>query len=431
MKYKQMNSRGEEPSGGDAAKSCGLTSIRTKLIVIVVLVSFVTASLITAMQVRAICRGILEQNQLQAAALAMPVQNVISTLADSRSGRSDLGNILKGKAAEEVQNTLTRILVWPGRKDITAAYVIDQDGKFLLGKAQNQLLVNVPLDIFDSKIKGSIAPRTVRNGSRYDTFVPCQDALGKLGGYVVVGISAESLWTRATELTAGAIISFAIIALITVSVLALWVSRYMIRPLKQITENIAQGEQDGGIHLGDLTKSTDEIGLLARVTEKVLPELYRQRRKLQNTSAQLAAENAKLERTKWALTRMERCYRSAVEAATGIAYELDLATGKFVLLSRQVCDTVGFSAEDLPNSDAWVKHIHQDDRADATASLQACAAGQKSCFSRAYRFICKDGHALEMMEFGGLITDDLGKGSRISGIIIPAHMVPKSVLAGS
>ena len=61
--------------------------------------------------------------------------------------------------------------------------------------------------------------------------------------------------------------------------------------------------------------------------------------------------------------------------------------------------------------------------------MQACASGQNSCFSRVYRFVCRDGNALQVVEFGGLITDDAGKASKLSGIILPAHMIPKSLLA--
>ena len=92
--------------------------------------------------------------------------------------------------------------------------------------------------------------------------------------------------------------------MITVSVLALWVSRYMLKPIKQITDNIAQNASGGQVHLDKFSMSGDEIGLLARVTNKVLPDLYHQRRKLQETSVQLTAENSKLERSKWALMEM-------------------------------------------------------------------------------------------------------------------------------
>ena len=427
-RYRPVNSYDQSPAFEDTGGIRQLTSIRTKLILAVVLVSFVTASLITAMQVRTISRDILREAQLQAAALALPVQNAVKTAADRSPGSSNLHDSLRGSNAAQVEAVLADVLDFSGR-NILAAYVIDPHGKLVLGKTRNQLLGDVPLSTFESDVKGASGPRTLRNGARYDTYMPCKDKSGQLIGYVCVGVPAQRLWDKASHLAAGTIISFAIISLITVSVLALWVSKYMLRPIKQITDNIAQSASDGQVHLDRLSRSGDEIGLLARVTNKVLPELYRQRRKLQETGAQLAAENSKLERTKWALMEMERRYRSAVEAATGVAYELDLATGKFIFLSRQVYDTVGYAAEDLPSSDVWTIHIHQDDRADAAAALQACASGQSSCFSRVYRFVCKDGNALQVVELGGLITDEAGKASRLSGIILPAHMVPKSLLA--
>ena len=114
-----------------------------------------------------------------------------------------------------------------------------------------------------------------------------------------------------------------------------------------------------------------------------------------------------------------------------MAYELDLATGKFKFLSRQVYETVGFAVEDLPSSDVWSEHIHEDDRVEAMESLSACVDGKKSYFSRQYRFVCRNGQNLEVVELGGLITDEAGRSSVVSGIIIPAHMLPKSLLASS
>ena len=61
--------------------------------------------------------------------------------------------------------------------------------------------------------------------------------------------------------------------------------------------------------------------------------------------------------------------------------------------------------------------------------MSGCVAGEQSCFSRTYRFVCKDGHNLQIIEMGGLISDSAGRPKRISGIIMPAHMVPKSLLA--
>lgn len=419
------------PVPDDMPPQTCLTSIRTKLIVAVVLVSFITASLISAMQIRRICRDILKDTRLQAAALAVPVENAINALPVKTTTHRDFQDLLNSRAAAQVQKTLADTLAWPGRKDIVAAYITDKQGKLLLGKARNQLLDDVPPVVFDSKLAGAQTPRIIKNGDRYDTFVPFTDNSEQFTGYIVVGISALSIWDNATHLAAGTIISFAIVSLITVLVLGLWVSRYMVRPIRQITENIALSAKEGTMKLGNIAKTGDEIGLLARVADKVLPELCRQRQELRTAGTQLAAENTKLERTKRALMETERRYRSAVEAATGIAYELDLATGKFIFLSRHIYDLVGLAAEDLPTSFVWTEHIHQDDREDALAVMQACASGQRSCFSRAYRFLCKNGDALPMIELGGLVTNESGKAARISGLIIPAHMIPKSLLASN
>lgn len=404
------------------------SSIRTKIIIAVVIVSLVTASLITVVQVRTICQNVLIETQLQAQALALPVKQTVDALLNNGLNQLNLRQLTSNESNMQIQKTLRNVLDWPGRHDLTAAYIADENGKVLVQEAKLSMGVDVPAELFNSKVKGLRGARIVSNGSRYDTFVPYYQNPGQVAGYLVIGISSQSLWDRATQLAAGALISFVIISVVTVSVLGLWVSHYMVRPLEKITEGIVHGAKNGKPHLGALTRSTDEIGHLAQVTDEVLPELYRRQQQLKATGQLLAAENAKLERTKRALMEMERYYRSAVEAATGVAYELDLASGKFDFLSRQVYETVGFAAEDLASSDVWTEHIHEDDRARAKDALTACLAGQKSCFSRTYRFVCKDGHELQVVELGGLIMDEAGRASRISGIIIPAYMLPKSLL---
>ncbi len=407
------------------------SSIRTKVIVAVVLASFVTVSLTTALQVRTICRNVLSEAQMQAAALTIPVKQKIDSLLDSGSGRGDFAQLARSGPNIQIRRLLGEIVAWPGRTDLTAAYVADDKGRVLVGEGKARMVKNVPSEIFESKVKGIRGARIVGNGPRYDTFVPYYSSGDQVAGYLVIGISAQSLWDRATEMASGALISFSIIAIITVAVLALWVSHAMVHPLETITKRIAQGASNGKHYLEKLTKSGDEIAHLAEVTDQVLPELYKQQEQLKATQLQLTTENAKLERIKQALVEMEGHYRAAVEAATGVAYELDLATGKFNFLSRQVYETVGFAAEDLPSSDVWTEHIHEDDRAEARGVLSSCVEGKRSCFSRRYRFVCKDGHSLELVELGGLITDQAGRASRISGIIIPAHMVSRSLLASS
>ena len=396
------------------------------------MVSFVTTSLITTMQIRMICRNVLVESQLQAEALTMPVKQEIDALLTSSTGQAGFRELANSQAGRtQMQAVLGDVLNWPGRQDLTAAYITDKHGKVLVQEAKTAMVGNVSAGIFDTKVRGTRGSRIVRNDGRYDTFVPYVQGSDGVVGYMVLGISAQSLWDRAEGMVAGAVITFVMIALITVTVFGFWVSQHMVKPLERIIEGIVDGAKSGKPGLGRLTRSTDEIGHLANVTNTVLPELYRQQQKLKKTGALLAAENNKLERTKRALMEMERYYRSAVEAATGIAYELDLATGKFEFLSRQVYETVGFAAEDLATSEVWTEHIHEDDRASAKESVNSCLNGEKSCFSRTYRFVCKDGHSLQVVELGGLISDQAGRATKLSGIIIPAHMMPKSLLATS
>ena len=407
------------------------SSIRTKIIVAAVLVSFVTASLITVVQVRTICQSVLVEAQVQSEALTLPVKQTVDALVVSGPAGLGLEQLRHSTSNIQVRKVLGDILNWPGRRDLVAAYVTDVEGKVLVQEAKGSRVADVRAEVFNSRIKDIERSRIVRNGSRYDTFVPYYSSPGQVAGYLVLGISAQSLWDRAGQLATGAVVTFAIISVITVSMFGFWVSQHMVKPLERIREGIVHGAKTGRPRLGKLAKSADEIGHLAQVTDEVMPELYRQQQELKATGQLLAGENAKLERTKLALMEMERYYRSAVEAATGVAYELDLATGKFEFLSRQVYEMVGFAAEDLASSDVWAEHIHRDERAEAKESLSACLAGQKSCFFRTYRFVCKDGHELQVIELGGLITDEAGRPARISGIIIPAHMMPKSLLATS
>ncbi len=424
-----MNTNDQMQSSAGIESFKKRSSIRTKIIIVVALASVVTASLTTALQIRRICQDVLSEAHVQAAALTIPVKQKIDSIMGRGSGGRDFGELARGGSKVELQRLLGDIVAWPGRTDLAVAYIADDQGKIVIDAGKAQVVKNVPRELFESKISGIRGPIIVQNGNRYDTFVPYVWQANQAAGYLVVGISAQSLWDRARDLAAGAIISFSIIAVITVAVLAMWVSHFMVHPLEKITERIAQGASTGEQYLSSLTKSGDEIAHLAEVTDQVLPELYRQQEQLKATQQQLTVENDKLERVKQALMKMERFYRAAVEATTGVAYELDLATGKFKFLSRQVYETVGFAAEDLPSSDVWSEHIHEDDRAQAMEALSACVEGKKSCFSRQYRFVCKDGHSLELVELGGLIADEADRSSRVSGIIIPAHMLPKSLLA--
>jgi len=405
------------------------TSIRTKIILAVVVVSFVTVSLTTGLHIRTIYRNVLSESQVQTEALTIPVRQDLDTLWQQSSGQPDLRHLTKIGPNMRMLELLNNIVHWPGRKDLTVAYVVDEKGNILAEAGKTRAVNRLPVSVFESVIQGSQKTKTIHNEDRYDTFVPYRANGGEVAGYIVIGISAKSLWNQAWELASGAMISFSIISIFTVSMLAIWVSHYMVRPLEKISHSIVQGAKGGRLELGKLVESSNEIGHLARVTGEVLPELYRKQQELKLTGQQLALENSKLERTKRALMEMEQRYRAAVEAATGVAYELDLATGKFKFLSRQIYETVGFAAEDLPSSEVWTEHIHGDDRAQAQEILNACLKGKKSCFSRSYRFVCQDGHELLIAELGGVILDESGRPSRISGMVMPVHMLPKSILA--
>ncbi len=116
------------------------------------------------------------------------------------------------------------------------------------------------------------------------------------------------------------------------------------------------------------------------------------------------------------LSRAQREHRELIDSVDGIVWEAD-ATFRFLLVSRQAERLLGYPVERwYQEPDFWVKHLHPDDREQATSD---CRAAVEHCLSHEleYRMIAIDGRIVWLRDLVS-VEDDDGLPRRLRGIMV-------------
>lgn len=169
---------------------------------------------------------------------------------------------------------------------------------------------------------------------------------GRAMGTVMMGLSLDKTYKAIRQSMVRDII-VAVIGIILSVVATIFVALGLTRNLKSLTvaaEKISKEDFDVQIKV----TSADDIGILQDSFNRMLTSI----------------SNRKAERdmAEKALRRNERLYRTLIESADAIPWELDLKTWVFTYVGPQAKDIFGYPIEQWYEKDFWVAHIHPEDK---------------------------------------------------------------------
>lgn len=161
----------------------------------------------------------------------------------------------------------------------------------------------------------------------------------------------------------------ALIAILFTIVLAAWLQRLISGPIKAVTEVARTIEEQGYHQLRAPVGSHDEVGQMALSFNAMLDTLE---------AAKSAQEAASVR------------HRSLVESTSAIPWELDLSNWCFIYVGQQAQKVLGYPIESWHQKNFWADHLYPEDLEQTLSYCQARAArGEDHQFE--YRMIAADG----------------------------------------
>ncbi len=118
------------------------------------------------------------------------------------------------------------------------------------------------------------------------------------------------------------------------------------------------------------------------------------------------------------LTESLQRFQSVATATSDTIWEWDLETN-VLWWGEGFAELFGMppTAENT-TLEAWIEHIHPDERDSMVAAIQSVISGKKSRFSSEYRFFCDSGKIAHLQGSGVVIRDASGKAIRMVGGLI-------------
>ena len=162
------------------------------------------------------------------------------------------------------------------------------------------------------------------------------------------------------------------------------------------TSNLIKGFKVGAVDYITKPYKTEEV--LARVNTHL--SLKKLQKELENANSKL--EERVAERTN-ELRENEAKYRSLVESANTVPWKVDLKTGEFTYIGRQVENILGYSAQSWLDLPVWSSRIHKDDR-EKVESLFSKPVKKYENHEFEYRVIAADGRVVWIRDVITVIT---------------------------
>ncbi|MBD2200086.1 MULTISPECIES: PAS domain S-box protein [Calothrix] len=149
------------------------------------------------------------------------------------------------------------------------------------------------------------------------------------------------------------------------------------------------------------------MGSCIDITERILAE-----KTLQQLNHEL---EARVEERTAALTESQERWHLAVQGSNDGIWDWNLKTGK-IFLSARWKEMRGFGEHEIDyNLEEWANQIHPEDRDRVLQALTEHLAGKSPLFCEEYRFKCKDGSYIWILDRGQALWDETGKAIRIAG----------------
>ena len=132
----------------------------------------------------------------------------------------------------------------------------------------------------------------------------------------------------------------------------------------------------------------------------------------------LASMHGDLRRYVRAVDATTQRYRIASVAGSVGVWEWNPRTGEF-LLDPQLKRLLGYEDREIANRvEAWMPHIHAEDRERVLRSVNAYAAGEAPTFEDEHRMRHKDGSTRWFLSRGAIVPSDTGEPARVFGTCI-------------
>lgn len=216
-----------------------------------------------------------------------------------------------------------------------------------------------------------------------------------------------------------------ICSLIMVLLVALYVSRYLSKPIIELAaaaHRLAEGDLDARVEM----VSTGEVQMLVNSFNQMTEEL--QQTLVLNVRLDEAAKrkdeleeiNLELEGAKQALLEREQRYRTLTGNLPGIVYRVDLETdGKLRLFNDMLYPMTGYKENELKQIKICALEallIHED--RDVVMTKVNTAISKMQPFEIEYRVAHKDGRIKTFLERGRPVSDQNGELKYIDGVIL-------------
>jgi len=180
-------------------------------------------------------------------------------------------------------------------------------------------------------------------------------------------------------------------AILITGLLAGWMQRLISGPIETITRVARAIEEHGDHSLRANVSADDEIGRLARTFNAMLDTLELQSQQLVTAKdKQIIASNH---------------YRSLVESTLAIPWELDIASFCFTYVGQQAEKLFGYPVEDWYQKNFWADHLHPDDR-DASVAYCKRTATETIDKQFEYRMLTADGRSIWIHEDVHVISEN-------------------------
>ncbi len=128
-----------------------------------------------------------------------------------------------------------------------------------------------------------------------------------------------------------------------------------------------------------------------------------------------AAMADEAERIAAVLRVSEERFRLLGLATRDLVWDADLKSGK-MWWNDTLFDRYGYDPEAFDNDmSAWESWIHPDDRERVTESLQSVIENNRSNWTSEYRFVCRDGRTVDVVDRGLVLRDDSDIPVRVIG----------------
>jgi diguanylate cyclase (GGDEF)-like protein/PAS domain S-box-containing protein len=119
------------------------------------------------------------------------------------------------------------------------------------------------------------------------------------------------------------------------------------------------------------------------------------------------------------LRASEERYRLATKATNDVVWDWDFETGELTWGEAMYSQLGHALSRETNHGDWWKAHIHPDDRARVTTSIEdTIKSGSPERWRERYRFLRGDGQYADIVDCGFVVTDENGKATRMVGAMM-------------